>query len=168
MEENAPKQPAAVEPPLARLIAQHPFAAGMRPEHVTVLAENGMRVRYEPGEVIFREGDPANRFYLIESGCVELGTRQAEDEALDIQELKGGEVLGWSWLFPPYRWHFEARAVEPTSAIFFYGSRIREACEEKSELGYELMMRISGVLIQRLQQTRDRLIECRKRGGKCQ
>src|SRR5688500_3306107 len=118
-----------------------------------------MLVCYGPGERIFREGDPANRFYLIESGTVALEARPEGKDLVRIQTLRGGGVLGWSWLFPPYTWHFDARTEEPTTAIFFYGTRIRENCEEQPELGYELMKRIADVLIKRLQETRNKLTE---------
>ena len=69
--------------------------------------------------------------------------------------IRAGDVLGWSWLFSPYTWHFDARTIEPTSAIFLYGSRMRQICEEQPEIGYDLMKRISEVVIKRLQGTRN-------------
>ena len=72
--------------------------------------------------------------------------------------MEAGEVCGWSWLFPPYHWHFDARAVEPTEAIFFYGTRLREQCENDHDLGYELMKRMASVIIRRLQTTRRHLL----------
>jgi CRP-like cAMP-binding protein len=73
--------------------------------------------------------------------------------------LGAGDVLGWSWLFPPYLWHFDARAATPTTAIFFYGTRLRELCDENHDLGYELMKRVSEIVIKRLQATRRELVE---------
>jgi len=71
-------------------------------------------------------------------------------------------VLGWSWLFPPYNWHFSARAVEPTTAIFFYGTRLREECEDDPAFGFELMKRVAAIVIQRLQVTRVQLLRLQK------
>lgn len=113
---------------------------------------------YQPGEIIFREGDPANRFYLIERGKVALESSRPEREPVLVQYVGPGDVLGWSWLFPPYYWHFDARAAEATDAIFFYGARLREQCEEDHDLGYELLKRMSAVIIQRLQATRKQLL----------
>jgi CRP/FNR family cyclic AMP-dependent transcriptional regulator len=83
------------------------------------------------------------------------------DETIEIETLGIGEVLGWSWLFVPYLWHFDARAVAPTKTIFFYGDDIRNRCEENHDLGYALMKRVSEIVIKRLQATRYQLIEQR-------
>ena len=149
----------SMDTPLAALLATHPFTAGMPAHELAVLAENAMRVFYPAGETIFREGDPANRFYLIESGAVALEARATEKETKRIQIIRAGDVLGWSWLFPPYTWHFDARTIEPTSAIFLFGTRIRQICEEQPEIGYDLMKRISEVVLKRLQGTRNQLAE---------
>src|SRR5262249_54630950 len=133
-----------------------------KPEHLRVLTDNAMRLHYEPGDLIFGEGDPANRFYLIEKGKVSLESPRQDEASVPIQTIGPGDVLGWSWLFPPYRWHFDARAVERTTAIFFYGTRLREACENDHDLGYELMKRMTQVVIQRLQATRKQLLAVRR------
>ena len=140
-------------------IGQHPFLKGLSPEHLKVLLDSAMRAEFKTGEVIFREGDPANRFYLIESGKVELESRKQDRPPVPIQTIGAGDVLGWSWLFPPYYWNFEAQAVEPTKAIFFYGTRLREKCDEDRTFGYELMKRMSAVMLQRLQATRKQLLD---------
>ncbi len=77
---------------------------------------------------------------------------------MPIQIIGPGDVLGWSWLFPPFFWHFDAWVVQPTTAIFFYGTRLREACEQDHELGYELMKRMTQVVMRRLQATRQQLL----------
>ncbi len=142
---------------LENAIKAHPLLAGLRADQLRALKDNAMMVRYQSGEVIFREGDPANRFYLIQHGKVVLESRRRDGEPVLIQSIGPGDVLGWSWLFPPYYWHFDARAVEPTEAIFFYGTRLREQCEDDHDLGYELLKRMTQVVIQRLQATRQRL-----------
>ena len=144
---------------LATVIAAHPFLKGLSSQHMEVLAASAMLKDFAPDEIIFREGDPANRFYLIESGRVTLETSRNEKAPALIQTIGAGEVLGWSWLFPPYYWHFDARAAEPVKAIFFYGTRLREQCEQDHDLGYELMKRMAGVVINRLQSTRRQLLE---------
>ena len=84
---------------------------------------------------------------------------QRNDEApVVVQVIGPGDVLGWSWLFPPYYWHFDARAVEPTTAIFFYGTRLREQCEQDHDFGFEMMNRITQVVINRLQSARKQLL----------
>jgi CRP/FNR family cyclic AMP-dependent transcriptional regulator len=144
------------------VIAEHPFLHGLNGAQLRQLADNAMRMRYEAGELILREGEPANRFYLIEQGQVSLESHE-QDEAPDtVQVIGSGEVLGWSWLFPPYYWHYDARAMETTTAIFLYGTRLRELCEQDHDFGYEMMKRMTQVVINRLQATRKQLLTARR------
>ena len=109
--------------PLVSQIASHPFLMGLSLPHVEVLADSAMLKEFAPNELIFREGDPANRFYLIESGKVILETSKNEKTTTLIQTIGAGDVLGWSWLFPPYYWHFDARAAEATNEAMHAISR---------------------------------------------
>lgn len=144
---------------IATLAAQ-PFLKGLPVKYLTLLVGEAMPAEFKTGETIFDEGGPANRFYLIRSGKVVLESpTDSEHEPIPIETIEGGGVLGWSWLFPPYSWHFDARAITPVKAIFFYGTRLREQCEADHELGYELMKRVSAVVVERLQATRGRLAE---------
>ena len=158
MTPKLPKPETSATRALEETISRHPFVAGLKPEHLQVLADNAMMMHYGTGGIIFREGDPANRFYLICRGRVVLESHQRDSEPVAIQDIGPGDVLGWSWLFPPYYWHFDARAAEPTEAIFFYGTRLRQKCEEDHDLGYQLMKRTASVVIQRLQAARKRLL----------
>jgi len=146
-------------PPLAEAIAAHHFAADMKPEYLQKLLDVAMFKQFERDQIVFREGEPANRFYLICHGKIALESRHNDQSAPLVQFVGEGEVLGWSWLFPPYYWHFDARAVEPTSAIFFYGTRLRDQCEEDPVFGYELMKRVAAVVIKRLQIVRVQLLQ---------
>jgi CRP/FNR family transcriptional regulator, cyclic AMP receptor protein len=138
---------------LENAVANHPFLEGMNPAHLRILAESAMFTRFEAGQVVFHEGEIANRFYLLQSGQVSVETRGGAQQVISIQMLGPGDILGWSWLFAPYYWHFSACAVESTQAIFFYGTRLREICEQDREFGFELMRRVTGVLMRRLQMT---------------
>jgi CRP-like cAMP-binding protein len=144
---------------LDEIIAGHPFLEKLNPHQARILRDCAMFTQFKPGELIFREGDPANRFYLIIAGKVVLEAHVRDSGTMKIQTVNEGEVLGWSWLFPPYYWHFDARAVEPTDAVFFYGTPLREECESDHELGYEIIKRLSEVMIKRLQATRRQLAE---------
>jgi CRP/FNR family cyclic AMP-dependent transcriptional regulator len=153
-----------VAPDRAKLeadVAAHPFLIGMSANHIRLLADCAMRSHFEAGHVIFREGEAANRFYLIERGKVALESSTL-GEPIRIEEIGGGDLLGWSWLFPPYAWHFTARALEDTSAIFFYGTVLREYSEEDPVLGFELFKRMSVVMLRRLQTARQKLLNARK------
>jgi CRP/FNR family transcriptional regulator, cyclic AMP receptor protein len=130
------------------------------------LVDAAMFKQFERDEIVFSEGEPANRFYLICHGKIALESRGDGESALLVQFVGEGEVLGWSWLFPPYYWHFSARAVEPTRAIFFSGTRLRAQCEEDPVFGYELMKRIATIVIERLQITRVQLIQLQQEASR--
>jgi CRP/FNR family cyclic AMP-dependent transcriptional regulator len=142
-------------------IAAHPFLIGIGAHHIRLLADCAMRSHFEAGHVIFREGEPANRFYLIEHGRVALESSTL-GEPVKIEEISDGDLLGWSWLFPPYAWHFTARALEDTTAIFFYGTILREYCEKDHSLGFELFKRMSAVMLRRLQAARQKLMSAQR------
>src|SRR5690606_10003881 len=122
--------------------------------HLQTMADSAMLKEFAKEEMIFCEGDLANRFYLIRDGEVALESRARGAPSRIVQHIEAGSVLGWSWLFPPYSWNFDARATKPTKAIFFYGTRLREQCEADPALGYELMKRMAEIVIERLQGTR--------------
>lgn len=145
------------------ILAAQTFFQGMGERQLELLAQDSMLAGFLAGERILSEGGIANRFYLILEGQVELESLVYEEQAIHIQTLGAGDVLGWSWLFPPYYWHFDARAATPTKAIFFYGTHLRELCEENHDLGYELIKRVSGIVIRRLQAARRELVEHGKR-----
>ncbi|MSU63229.1 MAG: cyclic nucleotide-binding domain-containing protein [Pedosphaera sp.] len=145
--------------PFALQIAEHPFLRGVSEPHLKLLTGCAMPAHFSAGTFLFREGDPANRFYLIQSGSVSIEQDGTEMARVQIGTVGPGDCLGWSWLFPPYYWHLDARAIEPLSALFFYGTRLREECEADSQLGCELMRRITMVVIQRLQSTRRALAD---------
>ena len=144
--------------PIAPRVALHPFLAGMNRKDLALLADCAMVVRFEPGQIIFREGENANRFYLIESGRIALESTGAPAGTVEIETVHTGELLGWSWMFPPYAWHFTARAIEPTVAIFFYGTILRDYCERNHSLGYELFKRMTAVMVKRLEMARKRML----------
>ena len=145
---------------LTNEIAAIPFLEGMSDGHIRVLAGCACRIHIEKGTVIFRQGDTANRFYLIERGDVILEAASKSGERHVVAgTIRSGGVLGWSWLFEPYEWQFTARALTETRAIFFYATVLREHCETDPSLGFELLKRMSAVMVHRLQSTRNHLLE---------
>ena len=150
---------------LEAAVAAHPFLIGIGASHVRLLADCAMRSQFTAWQVIFQKGETANRFYLIERGRVALESSTG-DQVVMIDEVGPGNLLGWSWIFPPYVWHFDARAVEPTSAIFMYGTILREYCESDPGLGYELFKRMSEVMMRRLQAARVKLSESIKNASR--
>ena len=138
---------------------QHLFLNGMDARHVQAFLHGSKEKQFQAGEIIFREGEPANRFYLIESGQVALESTSAGCGMIRMQTLGADDVLGWSWLFPPFVWHFQARAIELTRALCCDGARLLVKAEEHLAFGYDLMKRISQIVIHRLQTTRNRLVQ---------
>ena len=145
---------------LLALIAQQPFFKGLSEPHLRLLADSAMITEFKAGQWIYRQDDPANRFYLILNGNVLIESEVKERGMIPIRTLGPGDDLAWAWLFPPYSMHFSACATEPTRAIFFYGTRLREQCEANHELGYQLMKRIAEVVMHNLNATQQRLLEC--------
>jgi len=147
--------------PIATRVALHPFLAGMNRNHLAFLTDCAMASQFKKGQTILREGEFANRFYLIETGKVVLESTAAIDDPVVVETIGAGDLLGWSWMFPPYMWHFTARAVVPTTALFFYGTILREYCEKEHSLGYELFKRMSVVMMKRLQAARRHMLQLR-------
>ncbi len=144
--------------PICSLIAQHPFLAELDPAHLAVLSDYAMERTFADGELIFQQGDTANRFYLINSGSVRITSRDTTGTPVEIESVGQGDVLGWSWLFEPRQWQFDAHAVGETKTYFFYGTPLLVQLEENPAMGYELMKRMAAVTIRRLQNTREKLL----------
>jgi|ERR1700677_1519063 len=142
----------------AETLPDHPLFNGLSERYRHILAECSMRASFAPGELVVETGEPANCFYLVISGRIAL-ERPGSNLSFRVQTIGEGDILGWSWLFPPYYWHFNAIAEVPTEAIFFFGSKLRQECDRDHEFGYELFKRMSHFLIQRLQATREKWIE---------
>jgi CRP/FNR family cyclic AMP-dependent transcriptional regulator len=144
---------------IENLLAEVPLFRGLQPEELALLAGCASNVQFEVGTVLFREGDPADFFYAVRHGTVALELFVPARGAVTIETLEAGEVVGWSWLFPPYRWHFDAKALTAIRATAFDGACLRAKCEQDPRLGYDLMSRFAQVLIERLQWTRLRLLD---------
>ena len=146
-------------------IAAIPFLTGMSDRHIRILAGAACRTRFGEGQVIFHQSETANRFYLIEEGVVELeATLEPGECRIVAGTIKPGGVLGWSWLFAPFEWQFTARALNQTTAIFFYGTVLREHCETDPSLGFELFKRMAQEMVKRLQSARRRLLKAEATG----
>jgi CRP-like cAMP-binding protein len=143
---------------LNEAITNHAFFHGMKPEHLALLTMGAKAAEFKVGDVLFREGEPANQFYLIESGKIALEAHEPADGTMLVQTLGAGEVLGWSWLFPPFVWHFQARAIQPANVIILNGAHLLITAERHHDFGYELMKRVAQVVISRLQATRKQLL----------
>jgi CRP/FNR family transcriptional regulator, cyclic AMP receptor protein len=141
------------------LLAKHSFFQGLKAEDLKLIAGCGSNVHFEPGEFLFREGDQADRFYALREGSAVVEIHVPQAGPVVIQSIGPGEILGWSWLFPPYRWQFDARAREGIRATVFDGQCLRTKCESNPALGYELMKRLAFMVSQRLEATRLQLLD---------
>ena len=144
---------------LERIIAEHPFFEGLESYYTTLLTGCAANARFRGGTYIFREGEEANQFYLIRSGKVSLELFAPQRKPIVIETLAEGDVLGWSWLFPPYLWKFHAHATVETRAIILDGKCLRGKCEQNHDLGYEVLKRFSAITAQRLNATRMQLLD---------
>jgi CRP-like cAMP-binding protein len=147
-------------------VAESPVFHGLPEAHLELIAGCGRNTGFEAGEYLFREGDQADTFYLLRHGRVMLETFVPGRGALTVQTVDNGDVVGWSWLFPPYRWHFDARALDPVRVVAFDGACLRRKCNDDHSLGYELLRRFSPVMLERLQATRMQLLDVYGNGGR--
>ena len=135
---------------LERYIREHPFFAGLDEGFRTLVCGCAKNVRFEAGQYLFHEGESADHLYLLRHGRVSLEVTTPGRGAISFLTLTAGDIVGISWLIPPFRWAFDAKAVELTRAVAMDATCLRQKCEDDHHLGYDLMKRIVPVLISRL------------------
>lgn len=156
--EGPPTHPGYMTEVTTAGLAGHPFLRGMPSGQLDALAAAASDVTFPAGHRIFEEGGFAGRFWLIQSGHVALDVHVPADGLITIDTIGIGELLGCSWLFPPYRWAFGAVCATPVRAFEFDGAAIRALCADDPAFGAELRERLLLVVARRLQSTRTRLI----------
>jgi len=144
---------------LSEILRQHPFIAGLSDAHLQVLAGCASNVRFPEGTSLLREGEVANKFFLIRTGRVGLETDVNARGKIRIQTVGPGDVLGWSWLISPFRWHFNGVAVTEVRAIALDGECLRKKCDQDHDFGYEMLSRLSHIMERRLEATRMQLLD---------
>lgn len=145
-------------PDIEQRLAAHPFLKGMSPHHLELLALCALPTEFDAGQVVLREGEPASGFYLIETGTIVLEAKTEDGKTVVIDTVSAGEPLGWSWLFPPYLWSFDARATEPCTALCLSGLLLRQHRDDDLTLSHELHKRASEVMVRRLKAARNKLV----------
>ena len=143
---------------LDNLVKEHPFLADLRPDFCDFFTDCAIVRRFASKQHVFVEGTEADHFYLILTGNVLLETCVPNDRVVPIQALKAGEALGWSWLFPPYRWHFSAITTAPTEVLAFAAHPLRAKAAEDLEFHNDIVTRVAKTTLQRLEATRRELI----------
>ncbi len=144
---------------IKELVADHPFAAGLSDEHLDLVSTCARNVSLEAGALLCVEGEHADTFYLLRRGHVSIEVHQAGLGAIVIETVGPRDAVGWSWLVPPYRWTFDARAIQPVGALAIDGACLRAKSLEDPALGFALLSRVTQELLQRLQATRIRLLD---------
>ena len=144
---------------LERLVLAHPFFTGIDPAIGRIVIGCTRNLRFAPGEFLFREDEPANEFFLIREGNVALELHVPGRPPLVIATLGAGEIVGASWLVPPYRWNFDARAVAATRAFGVDATCLRAKCDADHHFGYEMMKRLLPVMVGRMQAARQQLLD---------
>jgi CRP/FNR family transcriptional regulator, cyclic AMP receptor protein len=151
---------------IAALVAGHPLLAGLPGDTVVHVAGCARNVAFAAGQLLFAEGEAADTLYLLRRGRVTLEVRAPGRTPIVVETLGPGSPVGWSWLFPPYRWQFDARATEAVGALAVDAVCLRSKAESDAAFGYELMKRLASVMLERLQATRVRLLDLYGEGGK--
>lgn len=143
---------------LERIIREHPFFDGMPESYCELVCGCAKNARFAAGQYLFHEGEPADWFYLLRHGRVALEI-SAPGRVVTLQTVPQGEIVGVSWLIPPWRWNYDARALDDIRAIAINAACLRQKCDADHDLGYEMMKRFMPVLIQRLQATRLQILD---------
>ena len=144
---------------LEPILVTHPFLKGLDERYLKLIVGCASNVRFEAGEYIFRDGEEANTFYIIRHGQVALEINAAERGHIVVESLGEGDVMGWSWLVPPYRWHYDAQATVLTRAIALDGKCLRKKCDADHSFGYELLSRFFPILMDRLKHAQMQLMD---------
>ncbi|MFW5926934.1 MAG: Crp/Fnr family transcriptional regulator [Wenzhouxiangella sp.] len=144
---------------ISKLLARQDFFSGLKDEHRDWLAEQAVEAEFDAGQLVARAGEKADRFYLILEGELVVEVPALAGPSLEVIRLGADRIFGWSWLIRPYKWHFNARAGEPTRALDFDGKAILDRCEEDSEFGYELLKRFSSLMGARLESAQRKMMD---------
>jgi CRP-like cAMP-binding protein len=144
------------------VLSSHPFFSSLGERHRTLLASQARPFTATAGELLAREGEPATKFYLIQSGHVALDLHTPGRGVVAIQTVGPGEIIGWSWLVPPHRWQFDCRAVDSVQGLVLDAAWLREKCDQDHELGYLLLKELVTVIGNRLAATRVQLLDIYK------
>lgn len=144
---------------IAESLAAVPSFEGIPRKYLDLISGCASNIHFQQGKFILLEGREARHFYVIREGKVAIETAAGNRNAITIETLTAGDVLGWSWLVPPYRWQFDARAVTAVSAIAFDAVCLREKCELDTDFGYEILKRFAEIMSQRLTATRMQIVD---------
>ena len=146
-------------PSIEKYLSEQDFFSGLSPELIGFLASCASERQVEPDQVLFRQRDRARKFYLVRNGCISIEIPAITGPTLQVQRLTANQILGWSWLIPPYKWNFQARAEEPSELIEFDGDAVLARCDAEPAFGYELLKRFASLMSERLDAARQKMMD---------
>ena len=144
---------------IKQVLSEAPVFQDMRDDYVERLAGHASERKIEDGTCLFRSGDPAKHFYLLVEGDISIEIPALSGPTLQVQRLKPVRVLGWSWLLPPFKWSFNARAEVDSTLLEFDGESILSECESDPAFGFEVIKRFSGLMAERLDAAHKKMME---------
>ncbi len=144
---------------ITEYLSTHVFFSELKTEFVELLSEYANTLEIKQGDTLFHLGERADKFYIIRHGCISIEVPALMGPILEIQSLCTDQVLGWSWLISPYQWHFQARAGEDSVLLEFDGVSILARCEQDPEFGYQLLKRFAGLMSERLDISRQKMMD---------
>ncbi len=151
------------DPNVVEAVREHPFFHGFDPEFVHAICRQAVERHFAAEDLLAKEGSVAEVFYVVLEGKVALEIGAADNPHLTVQTVGPGEVLGWSWLVPPHRWRFDARALKPTRATALHAEVLRRTLAGHPAWGYQFLVRFMPVLAERLENTRIQLLDIHAR-----
>ena len=144
---------------IAEYLTTHEFFSELSEDTVNFLCESANTLEIKKGQVLFRLGEHADKFYILRNGRISVQIPAVMGPTLEVQTLGTDQILGWSWLISPYQWHFQAKAEEDSKLLEFDGTAILARCEQEPKLGYELLKRFAVLMSERLDVSRQKLMD---------
>ena len=140
------------------ILEEHQFFSGLNPTFLKLIEDSASIETFDSHDYLFYEGDPAPHFYLVLEGLIGIQIFGGEAGFINIQKLCPGEIIGWSWLLPPYNWFFSGEVLESCRVVKFDGEKLRNICDDNHDFGYEMARRLTSIVTQRLSETRSKLV----------
>ena len=140
-------------------LSTHAFFSGLDDEFIQYVTNSATELQLKKGDILFRQGEFADKFFILRKGGISVQVPALVGPPLEIQHLSEDQILGWSWLIPPFRWHFLARVEEDSDLLEFDGIALLAHCEEDPKFGYELFKHFAGLMSERLEVARQKMMD---------
>ncbi len=144
---------------IANYLRSHTTFSNLDPAHIEILVQHSQERSFVVGDMLFRQMDLAEHFYILLDGSIKVQVPAIMGPALVVQTLEASDILGWSWLIPPYKWTFEARAELDSRVLVFDGRALLQHCETDNNFGYTLMKIFAGLMSERLHSARLKMMD---------